>query len=65
MKKYYVVYAGKDIGYYKTTYWVVCITEDEDVAKDLCEKFGYRYCAETVGQKRVTPDWVNKRPQDE
>jgi hypothetical protein len=57
-KQYYVIYDGKDIGYYKTTYWVICITEDEEVAKDLCQKFGYRYTTETVGEERVTPNFV-------
>jgi hypothetical protein len=56
MKKYYVVYASKDTGYYQTAYWVVCITEDESIAKDLCHKFGYSYTTETVGEDRATPD---------
>lgn len=54
-EKYYVVYTGKDIGYYRTTYWVVCITENEEVAKDLCKKFNYRYTEEVVGTPRKTP----------
>ena len=61
MKEYYVVYEGKDTGYYKTAYWVVCITEDIDVAKDLCSKFGYSYTTETVGKKRSTPNYVESR----
>lgn len=61
MKKYYVVYEGKDTGYYQTVHWVVCITEDLDVAKDLCRKFGYSYTTETVGEGRATPDWVKSR----
>lgn len=65
MKKYYVVYTGKDIGYYKTTYWVVCITEDEEVAKDLCQKFNYSYEVETVGKDRSTPDWVKSEEEHE
>jgi hypothetical protein len=57
-KQYYVIYDGKDTGFYKTTYWVVCITEDEEVAKDFCKKFGYSYKTETVGEERATPYWV-------
>lgn len=59
--KYYVVYASKDTGYYRTAYWVVCVTEDESVAKDLCNKFKYRYSVETVGDARSTPDYVKNR----
>ena len=62
MKQYYVVYASKDLtrGYYyaDTVSWVVCITEDESVAKDLCNKFDYSYSTETVGEDRTTPDDV-------
>lgn len=53
--KYYVVYTGKDIGYYRTTYWVVCVTCSLEVAEDLCKKFGYRYSEEVVGEPRKTP----------
>lgn len=61
MKKYYVVYDGKDIGYYKTTHWVVCVTESLEVAQDLCKKFGYRFETEIVGEERKTPQWVKSR----
>jgi len=53
--KYYVVYTGKDTGYYRTTYWVVCVTCSLEVAEDLCKKFGYRYSEEVVGAPRKTP----------
>lgn len=62
MKKYYVVYASKEInrGYYyaDTVSWVVCVTESLEVAQDLCDKFDYSYETETVGEKRTTPDDV-------
>ena len=61
MKQYYVVYASKDTGYYETAYWVVCVTESLDVAKDLCNKFGYNYEVEKVGEERNTPDYVKSR----
>lgn len=64
MKQYYVVYESKDIGYYKTTHWVVCVTESLDVAKDLCKKFGYQYTVETVGEDRSTPTYVKSRELD-
>ena len=59
--KYYVVYASKDTGYYRTVHWVVCVTESLEVAQDLCNKFNYRYSVETVGDARSTPDYVQKR----
>lgn len=65
MKQYYVVYESKDTGYYRTSYWVVCVTEDESVAKDLCRKFGYSYDTETVGEERSTPDYVESREPHE
>jgi hypothetical protein len=65
MKQYYVVYESKDTGYYKTSYWVVCTTEDESVAEDLCRKFGYSYDTETVGEERSTPDYVKSREPHE
>lgn len=45
--------------------WVVCVTEDEPVAKDLCSKFGYNYNVETVGEERNTPDYVESREPHE
>lgn len=65
MKKYYVVYASKDVGYYRTAYWVVCVTEDESVAKDLCKKFDYDYETEIVGEERTTPEDVRNREPKE
>jgi len=65
MKQYYVVYASKDTGYYQTAYWVVCVTEDESIAKDLCKKFDYDYSTETVGEERTTPDDVRRREPHE
>lgn len=65
MKQYYVIYASKDISYYQTSYWVVCVTEDESVAKDLCDKFGYNYTTETVGAERNTRDSVESREPHE
>ena len=67
MKKYYVVYASKDArNYYDDTIsWVVCVTEDESVAIDLCRKFDYNYSTETVGEDRATPDDVrSKEPRE-
>ena len=64
MKQYYVVYASKDMdrGYYsETVYWVVCVTEDEDVAKDLCKKFDYGYSTETVGEAKATDIDIRSR----
>ena len=62
MKKYYVVYASKEINrghYYNDTLsWVVCVTESLEVAQDLCDKFNYRYETETVGEARTTPEDV-------
>ena len=68
MKKYYVVYASKDVGrlwYTHNVSWVVCVTEDESVAKDLCKKFDYDYTIETVGEGRNTHSKVrNREPQE-
>lgn len=62
MKKYYVVYASKDLnrGYYcaDTVSWVICVTESLEVAQDLCKKFYYDYSTETVGEDRNTSDDV-------
>ncbi len=60
-KQYYVIYEGRDVGWYKTVYWVICVTENLEVAKDLCDKFGYSYSVETVGSERNTPAWVQSR----
>ena len=56
--KYYVIYTGKDVEYYKTTYFVVAFVDNEEVAKDICQKFGYQYALETVGDTRSTPRYV-------
>ena len=48
--KYYVIYDGKDVGWYKTRYKVICIVTDEAIAKDFCEKWGCRYLTEEVGK---------------
>lgn len=56
--KYYVVYTGKDVGWYKTEYRVLCVVTDEDVAKDFCKKFGAYYSEETVGADRTTGHYV-------
>ena len=50
MKKYYVIYKSKDIGYYETIRYVICAVEDEDVAKDFCKKFKAYYTELTVGE---------------
>lgn len=64
MKKYYVVYASKDMdrGYYsETVYWVVCVTESLEVAQDLCKKFDYSYSTETVGEAKATDIDIRSR----
>lgn len=59
--KYYVVYTSKDTGYYRTVYWVVCVTESLEVAQDLCHKFNYNYSEEIVGDERKTREYVKNR----
>ena len=53
MKKYYVIYVSKDTGYYKTMRYVICVVEDEDIAKDFCKKFKANYTELTVGENGV------------
>lgn len=60
-KKYYVIYVGKDVGWYETVYFVVCIVENEEVAKDICKKFNYHYKEEIVGEERSTPHYVKSK----
>lgn len=57
MKKYYVIYQSKDIGYYETVRSVVCVIEDEEIAKDFCNKFKLNYIETTVGENDV-PHWL-------
>ena len=52
--KYYVVYKGKDVGWYRISYCVMFVTENEEVAKDFCEKFRCDYSVEEVGSDRAT-----------
>ena len=58
MKKYYVIYVSKDIGYYETMRSVICVVEDEDIAKDFCKKFKANYTELTVGENDA-PYWLN------
>ena len=57
MKKYYVIYVSKDTGYYETMRYVICVVEDEDVAKDFCKKFKANYTELTVGENDA-PHWL-------
>ena len=56
MKKYYVIYQSKDTGYYTTIRYVMCVVEDEEIAKDFCNKFKLNYVEMTVGENDV-PYW--------
>lgn len=54
--KYYVVYVVKTVG---PSDWdekriPVCVVQDEEIAKDLCKKFGdgHYYREETVGVEK-------------
>ena len=58
MKKYYVIYVSKDIGYYETMRSVICVVEDEEIAKDFCNKFKANYTELTVGENDA-PYWLN------
>ena len=58
MKKYYVIYQSKDTGYYQTIRYVMCVVEDEEIAKDFCNKFKVNYVEMTVGENDV-PYWLN------
>ena len=58
MKKYYVIYQSKDTGYYTTIRYVMCVVEDEEIAKDFCNKFKLNYVEMTVGENDV-PYWLN------
>ena len=64
MKKYYVIYISKDIGYYETMRSVICAVEDEDVAKDFCKKFKANYTELTVGEDDV-PRGLEIRMQED
>ena len=57
MKKYYVIYQSKDTGWYQTEYQVMCVVEDEEIAKDFCNKFKVNYIEMTVGENDV-PRWL-------
>ena len=57
MKKYYVIYQSKDIGYYETVRSVMYVVEDEEIAKDICNKFKLNYIETTVGENDV-PHWL-------
>ena len=59
MKKYYVIYNSKDIGWYETERTVMCVVEDEDIAKDFCNKFKVNYVELTVGENDA-PHWLKK-----
>ena len=50
MKKYYVIYKSKDVGWYQTEETVMCVVLDEDVAKDFCKRFKTYYVEMVVGE---------------
>ena len=48
--EYYVIYRSTDVGWYKTEIEIVCVVENEIIAKDFCNKFrGMYYVKTTVG----------------
>lgn len=51
MKKYYVIYKSKDVGWYQTEHIVICVVLDEEVAKDFCRRFTASYVEMVVGEK--------------
>ena len=63
--KYYVIYAGKDVGWYKTSYWVVAVVTNKDIAEDFCNKFDCRYTVEEVGKDRETATNIKLEPAKE
>jgi hypothetical protein len=54
--EYYVIYRSTDVGWYQTKVEIVCVVENEIIAKDFCDKFrGMHYIKTTVGtQKELT-----------
>lgn len=50
MKKYYVIYKSKDVGWYQTEHNVLCVVTDEEVAKDFCKRFKTDYVEMVVGE---------------
>lgn len=36
--KYYVIYVSKDIGWYQTERYILCVVENEEIAKDITAK---------------------------
>ena len=63
--KYYVIYATKDIGWYKTTSWVLGMTTNKNVAEDFCKKFDCNYTVEETGEERITPLRIKLLPEKE
>lgn len=48
--EYCVIYRSTDVGWYKTELEIVCVVENELIAKDFCMKFrGMSYVKTTVG----------------
>ena len=58
MKKYYVIYKSKDTGWYETERHIICVIEDEEIAKDFCNKFKANYAELTVWENDA-PYWLN------
>lgn len=51
--EYCVIYKSTDVGWYKTEREIVCVVENEVIAKDFCGKFrGMSYVKVTVGTLR-------------
>jgi hypothetical protein len=36
--KYYVIYVSKDVGWYQTERYILCVVENEEIAKDITTK---------------------------
>lgn len=61
--KYYIIYRSEDIGWYKTKATLLGVTDNEDIAKDFCNKFRGIYYKETeVGKEfKTTLSGIERR----
>lgn len=61
--KYYIIYRSEDIGYYQTKATLLGVTDNENIAKDFCNKFRGIYYEETeVGKDfKTSLNGIQKR----
>ena len=54
-KKYYVIYKCEDTGWYQTERTLSGVVEDEEIAKDFCNRSCFTYEEVIIGETSYIP----------